>query len=79
MLLNLVFEGEDDDGKSAGVRPISDSQAETLKDLIRETGTDTQKFLNTMVSGARSVDEISTRDFNRVHNALLAKKNKAVV
>lgn len=77
MLLNLVFEGEDDDGKSAGVKAISDAQAKILKDLIRETGTDTVKFLNTMVSGARSVEEISTRDYNRVHMALVAKKNKA--
>lgn len=76
MLLNLVFEGEDDDGRSAGVKAISDQQAETLKDLIRETNTDTIKFLNTMVSGARSVEEISTRDYNRVLNALVAKKNK---
>lgn len=76
MLLNLVFEGEDDDGRSAGVKAISDHQAETLKDLIRETNTDTIKFLNTMVSGARSVEEISTRDYNRVHMALVAKKNK---
>ncbi|TXH10073.1 MAG: ERF family protein [Spirochaetes bacterium] len=78
MLLNLVFEGEDDDGKSAGVKAISDDQAEILKDLIRETGTDTVAFLSTMVSGARSVDDIAARDFERCRNALQAKKNKMV-
>jgi len=76
MLLNLVFEGEDDDGKSAGVKPISDDQAVILKDLIRETETDVVKFLAVM-TGMKSVDEIAARDFNRVHMALLAKKNAA--
>lgn len=57
--------------------PLTDQQAAIIKDLIRETGTDTQRFLSMMVSGAKSVDEIGMSDFNRVHNALLAKRNKA--
>ena len=77
MLLNLVFEGEDDDGAKSGYQPLTDQQSTIIKDLIRETGTDTQRFLATMVSGANSVDEIGMIDFNRVHNALLAKRNKA--
>lgn len=56
---------------------LTDQQAAIIKDLIRETGTDTQRFLAMMVSGAKSVDEIGMSDFNRVHNALLAKRNKA--
>lgn len=77
MLLNLVFEGEDDDGAKSGYQPITDEQAATLKDLIRETNTDVQRFLATMVSNVRSVDEIALSDFNRVHNALLAKRNQS--
>lgn len=76
MLLNLVFEGEDDDGQKAGYKPITAQQAQILKDLIRETGTDTKKLLATMVSGANSIDEIADRDFERVRNSLVAKKNK---
>jgi len=76
MLLNLVFEGEDDDGAKSGYQPITDDQAATLKDMIRETNTDVVKFLNTM-TGTKTVDEIALKDFNRVYNALLAKKNKA--
>lgn len=55
---------------------ISDDQAAQIKDLIRETGTDTQRFLSMMVSDAKTVDEIGLKDFNRVYNALLAKRNK---
>lgn len=77
MLLSLVFEGEDDDGQKSGFTPISDEQAVILKDLIRETGTDVKRFLGTMVSGVASIDEVGLADFNRLHNALLAKRNKA--
>lgn len=76
MLLNLVFEGEDDDGAKSGYQPITDQQAETIKELVRETGTDTQKFLNLMVSGAKSIDEIALKDYNRVYNALLSKRSQ---
>lgn len=58
--------------------PISDQQAATLKDLIRDTSTDVQRFLSTMVSGVSCVDEISIRDYNRVYNALLAKRNQSM-
>lgn len=75
MLLNLVFEGEDDDGFKSGYTPITADQAGVLKDMIRETGTDVVKFLNTM-TGTKSVDEIAAKDFNRVYSALVAKKNK---
>lgn len=77
MLLNLVFEGEDDDGQSADYAPITPEQALELKDLIRETNTDTKRFLSLMVSEAASVDEINLKDFNRVYNALIAKRNQA--
>lgn len=76
MLLNLVFEGEDDDGKNADYQRITDEMAAELKDLIRDTETKTVAFLETMVSGAKSIDDISIRDFNRVKNTLLAKRNK---
>lgn len=76
MLLNLVFEGEDDDGVKSGYKPLTDAMAEEIKDLIRETGTDTIKFLN-MMTGTASVEEIDLKDYNRVVNVLKAKKGKA--
>lgn len=75
MMLNLVFEGEDDDGVAAGHTPVTDEQAAEIKDLIRETGTDTVKFLNTM-TGTKTVDDIALKDFDRVVNALKAKRAK---
>lgn len=76
MLLNLVFEGEDDDGVKAGHQPITDEQAAILKQLVRDTGTDVKKFLEVMVSETKSVDEIPAKDFNRVYNTLMMKKSK---
>ncbi len=74
MLLNLVFEGEDDDGAKSGHVAMTDEQAETLKNLVRETGTDVRKFLDTMFTGVHSIDEISARDYNRAYNALNTRK-----
>ena len=73
MLLNLVFEGEDDDGKKAGTTFISDDQAAEIKELIRETNTNTIAFLDIMTD-AENVEQISTRDYNRVVMALRAKR-----
>ena len=74
MLLNLVFEGEDDDGAKSGFTPMSDDQAATLKDLIRETNTDVQKFLSTMFTGVKSIDEIPAADYQRTFNTLNTRK-----
>lgn len=72
MLLNLVFEGEDDDGKAASITPISDEQAAEIKELLRSTGSDVLRFLNFM--DAASGDEISVEDYDK---AIMALRRKA--
>ena len=74
MLLNLVFEGEDDDGAAAGAQRISEADSDNLMSLIRETGADQVKFLDFM--GADSLDRITVADYPRAVNALLAKRKK---
>lgn len=78
MLLNLVFEGDDDDGQKSGFTPMSDDQAATLKELIRETNTDVQRFLQTMFNGVKSIDDIPASDYQRAYNALNSKKMRTV-
>lgn len=74
MLLNLVFEGEDDDGQKSGHTAMTDEQAATLKELVRETNTDVQRFLATMFTGVKTIDDIPAKDYNRAYNALNSKK-----
>ncbi len=72
MLLNLVFEGEDDDGEKSCFVSMSDEQAERIKDLLRETGADVAKFLAHF--RANSVDEMDARSYNEAYNTLQTKK-----
>lgn len=75
MLLNIVREGDDDDGNKGGVAYITPEQCEELQDLIRETGTDDRKFLATM--GADELGQIPQAAFTAGKNMLLAKRKKA--
>ena len=75
MLLNLVFEGEDDDGNAAGSIPVSDEQAAELKGLLQETGADVKQFLAWI--GAPSVDQMSVNDYPKALSALQRKKQQA--
>lgn len=75
MLLNLVFEGEDDDGQSAGYKPLSDDQATEIKDMLRDTGADVKKFLEYM--DADNVDAIDASDYGKAITALRRKKQQA--
>ena len=75
MLLNLVFEGEDDDGNAAGHIPVSTEQAAELKELLKETGADVKQFLDWI--GAPSVDEMSVNDYPKALSALQRKKQQA--
>jgi hypothetical protein len=45
LLFNLVFEGEDDDGKLAGTKFISLDQIKEVNTLLSDTKTDVTKFL----------------------------------
>jgi ERF superfamily len=71
MLLNIVTRGEDDDGKRGGSRFITDDQAATIRDLMRQAGRQEGPFLDRLFSGGtRSVEEISADAFVVVKNTL---------
>lgn len=74
MLLNLVRESEDDDGNKGGTAFITPEECEDLVALIRETGTDEQKFLATM--GVEELGLIPQAAFTAGKNMLLSKKQK---
>ncbi len=75
MLLNIVREGDDDDGNKGGVAFITPEQCEELQALIRDTGTDEARFLNTM--GVAEIGQIAQAAFMVGKNMLLAKKKRA--
>lgn len=78
MLLNIVRRGEDDDGNTAARNdaPVSRDQEKQLAKLIKETKTDTAKFLTWTGTGAAKLAEIPAREFVRLLNALNDKKRK---
>lgn len=75
MLLNLVFEGEDDDGNAAGHIPLSDEQASEIKTLLQETNSDVKQFLEWI--GAKNVDAMSASAYPKAKAALERKKKQA--
>lgn len=75
MLLNIVREGDDDDGNKGGTAYITPEQCEELQALIRETGTDEKRFLATM--GVEELGQIAQAAFTPGMNMLLAKRKKA--
>jgi hypothetical protein len=75
MLLNIVREGEDDDGHAAGLRFISGEEVEQLQKLIEETGTDERRFLD--VLQLQHLGEIQQGGFTIARNMLLQKRRKA--
>ena len=69
--LNLITEGEDDDGQRGGMRFISEAQADELRDLMRQAGRQEGPFLDRMFSGAvRSFEEIEPGAYVVVRNTL---------
>lgn len=71
MLLNLVFEGEDDDGNKAGHRKMTPEQVEEIESLLTSTGADRKRFLSFV--NAESVEKMSATDFQKAVNALRKK------
>lgn len=58
-LLNIVTEGEDDDGVRGGMQFITDAQTAELRSLIKAAGRQEGPFLDQLFAGAiRSVEEI---------------------
>jgi hypothetical protein len=74
MLLNIVREGEDDDGHAAGLRFISGEEVEQLQKLIEESGADERRFLDYMKIA--HLGEMQQKDFPGAVNMLLTKKGK---
>lgn len=79
MLLNIVRRGEDTDGYGAtdNNAPISKDEERQLAKLIKETKSDTAKFLEWSKTGATKLAEIPGREYVRLLNALNDKKRKA--
>jgi hypothetical protein len=76
MLLNIVREGDDDDGNKGGTAFITAEQVDELQDLIEQTDTDENKFL--AAAGAAHLGEIPAGAFAMAKNLLLTKKKKPV-
>lgn len=70
--LDIVTEGEDDDGTQGDAKPISEQQQSQIRDLIADSGADEGKFLSYM--GVASVEDIIVRDFAKAVNALNQKR-----
>ena len=75
MLLNLVT-AEDDDGHKGGMTFIDEAQEIDLRNLLTLTKTDESRFLSTMCSEVHVLNEVEERDFTRLKNALLSKRNQ---
>lgn len=74
-LLNITTRGEDDDGVRAGApAAISEEQEATIEALIQDVGADRTRFLRYIKVSA--VSDILARDYQRVVNALEAKRSK---
>lgn len=71
MHLNLVEQGEDDDGQG-GSKPITRQQADDLRVLMQDAGADEARFLRHM--GVESLEAITTKELPRAIAALEAKK-----
>jgi len=72
--LNLVIRQDamqDEDASLVG-EPVSDEQAQTLHEMIKDTNSDEKKFL--AFAQANSIEEIGSADYNRCFRALDAKR-----
>lgn len=76
-LLNLVFEGEDDDGVTAGGDGlISDEEVAALSKALMDTKSNLDFFLNFM--GVNALGDITKRDLTRAWNAIERKRQQGV-
>ena len=71
-LLNLIFEGEDDDGVAGGTQLIDAESVKRLSDLLIETKSDLGKFCALFSVGG--LPEIEVKDYPAAVNALLDKQ-----
>jgi ERF superfamily protein len=74
MLLNIVREGEDDDGAKGGAEPISDEECAELSRGLTETKSSIDGFLRYM--GVAAIPDIQKRDLTAARNAINAKRKR---
>jgi hypothetical protein len=86
MLKVLCLETGENDESRAEIReasqPLTDDQAETIKALLEETDSDTQRFLSTVAKASgvgpiASVDEMPRSAYELAHGFLVKKRNQA--
>jgi hypothetical protein len=70
-VLNIVTEGEDDDGVRGGIEFIDAPAVKQLDDLLRRTRSNFDDFCRVM--GVRSLVDIQVQDYPRAVNAVMAK------
>lgn len=75
MLLNIVREGEDDDGKAGGARYITADQAEELRKYLKATGTEEEPFLRNYFEVSK-VENLEVAAGVAARNMLLQKLDK---
>lgn len=77
-LFNLIFEGEDDDGKQGAVSFITKEQTEQISALVEEVGADPAVFLRWVFGDElpHHYAEIPADRFVKVLNALISRKNQ---
>jgi hypothetical protein len=73
-LLNLVFEGEDDDAVAAGIKFISAAQVAEITNLLTETGSNQTAFLQHFEVTA--LENLTLDDYVGAVNMLNVKKAK---
>lgn len=73
LLMNIVRKGEDDDGVAFGLALLTPEQVASLINLLSDTGTNTETFLQMFVTDATKLEEIPQRDYARLKNALEQK------
>ena len=72
--LNIITEGEDDDGVRGGMAFLKPDQITELRSLIEETGTDERRFLDIM--GVADLTNIEQGGYAAARNMLLQKRKK---
>lgn len=71
MLLNIVTEAEDDDGRTGGMVFVTVEQQQQISKLLHETKAPLTAFLEFV--GAESVESIQAKDFPKAINSLIKR------
>jgi ERF superfamily len=72
--LNIVTEGEDDDGKRGGVRYITGAEAREIDELLTQTKADRPRFLEYF--GVANIAALEASQLAQARNMLLQKKGR---